>query len=246
MNQAHFLSFNEWRHSDQLSSSVATWDLIQKTAAHAPLTYPAIQKFLPYFKLDFLVNQSDATRSSTLSSSDLSLGPLATIHALHCEIWQAPNTQVTAHGYGFLETSQGYQIHGFFIEDFDFEASAGSGSYTNDYVNISRAFVSEYEYSHYLGHENPTQLKVLRIIGDSMERLLKSGQSCMVRLVNTFEQGGIYVFTYDGVTYIKRLTRCQDHYIASSINTKYDPFTIQEERLIIHAKLILSLEYQAQ
>lgn len=173
--------------------------------------------------------------------------PLLALHTINAQLCETRflNDTTQHNSYGYLVTEQGQQIPGFFIEALDVEASAGPGSYSHDYVSISRAFVSEYEYSQYLGHENPAHLKVLRITGDSMERTLKSGQTCMVRLVNGFEQAGIYVFTYDGVTYIKRLTRCQDHYIASSINTKYEPFTVEEELLIIHAKLILSLEYKA-
>lgn len=133
---------------------------------------------------------------------------------------------------------------GFFLEMLDVEASAGPGTFSNDYIASQQIFISNSEYYRNLYTENPNHLRVLKIRGDSMEPVLHDGQTCIVRLENSFSSPGIYVFTYGEVTFIKRLQKVRDTYVAISENVNYPPFIIEEtENFIIHGKLILGLDY---
>ncbi|MFC6277174.1 S24 family peptidase [Psittacicella hinzii] len=133
---------------------------------------------------------------------------------------------------------------GFFVEMIDIEASAGPGTYTDDYTSSQQVFISNYEYYRNLSNEDPKNLRVLKIRGDSMMPVLHDGQTCIVRLETTFTSSGIYVFTYRDVTYIKRLQRSGDTLVAISENSKYPPFIIESsENFAIHGKLVLGLDY---
>ncbi|RIY32372.1 hypothetical protein CKF54_04970 [Psittacicella hinzii] len=133
---------------------------------------------------------------------------------------------------------------GFFIEMLEVEASAGPGTYNEGYAASQQVFISNSEYYRNLYTENPANLRVLKIRGDSMEPLLHDGQTCIVRLENSFTSSGIYVFTYGDVTFIKRLQKSRDSYIAISENIKYPPFIIEESNnFTIHGKLVLGLDY---
>lgn len=133
---------------------------------------------------------------------------------------------------------------GFFVEMLDIEASAGPGTYTDDYTASQKVFISNYEYYRNLSTEDPSRLRVLKIRGDSMEPILHDGQTCIVRLENTFTSSGIYVFSYGDTIYIKRLQRTAETIIAISENPKYQPFLIDStEPFTIHGKLVLGLDY---
>ncbi|RIY31976.1 S24 family peptidase [Psittacicella gerlachiana] len=136
------------------------------------------------------------------------------------------------------------EIPGFFVEMLDVEASAGPGTYNEGYVPTQQVFISNSEYYRNLYTENPNNLRVLKIRGDSMEPILHDGQTCIVRLENNFTSSGIYVFTYGDVTFIKRLQKTRDSFVAISENIKYPPFIIEDsQNFIIHGKLILGLDY---
>lgn len=135
---------------------------------------------------------------------------------------------------------------GIFLDSLDVSASAGPGAYSqgSEFTAYEKVFIAEADFKRYLANETPSRLKVIKIVGDSMQPRLMNGQSCVVRLTNEFDQTGIYVFTYNDVLYVKRLLKTQNSLLAISDNPTYPPFTITGDRdFMIHGKVILSLLY---
>lgn len=94
------------------------------------------------------------------------------------------------------------------IDVLNVQASAGSGSASDliEIVNQLR-YVPEQFYEVYRG-VNPDSVQVINVKGDSMFPTFAHGDLIFVDTsVQNFDGDGVYVFTFDNYTYIKRLQK---------------------------------------
>lgn len=116
------------------------------------------------------------------------------------------------------------------IDVLNVEASAGNGA-VGDLIEIVNQlrYVPEQFYAHFRGM-NPETIRVINIRGDSMHPTFNSGDMIFVD-VNThyFDGDGVYVFTYKGNLFVKRLQNIGDHILVISDNPTYKEWTISEE-----------------
>lgn len=122
-------------------------------------------------------------------------------------------------------------------------ASAGNGSIVWDEHDIDHlAFQSSFIRQEL--RANPKNLRLVRISGDSMERLLYSGDMVMVDTsINTLQAEGMYVFRIDDSISVKWLNAMPGGAIrvASENATKYPPYEISREQADLHHFQIVGL-----
>lgn len=127
------------------------------------------------------------------------------------------------------------------IDVLNIEASAGFGS-NNDLVEVVNQlrYVPEQYYSLFRNMP-PEHIRIINLSGDSMRPTFETGDLLFVDIsVNMFEGDGVYVFTYKGHLYVKRLQNIGDKVLVISDNKLYEKWEITEEnqdQLFIHAKV---------
>lgn len=139
------------------------------------------------------------------------------------------------------------------LDLYDVAASCGGGHINPDFpellysLEIPRPALKEL-----LGTDNLHGVKLISPDGDSMEPTVPQKSITLIKTdVNEFQTGGIYLFTFDGYTYIKRLSRGKGGAIhATSDNRHYAPsdFLITPEeadKFHIHGKFwkVLPLDF---
>lgn len=127
------------------------------------------------------------------------------------------------------------------LDIIDVEVSAGPGTYMGDYPAVGKVFIdaNEYRKNPYLSQHTPATLRIVTVVGDSMEPTLQSRQQCVVALSNVFVKPDIYVFTYQNVIFIKQLQVIDGRLIAISHNPKYKPFEIVDtSQFIVHGRVL--------
>lgn len=127
------------------------------------------------------------------------------------------------------------------IDVLDVKASAGNGS-TGDLVEVvSKLHYVPEQFHLYFNGIDPEYLRVINIKGDSMSPTFTSGDMIFVDIgVTYFDGDGVYVFTYNGHLYVKRLQMAGDRLIVISDNTTYKEWGITEhnfEQLYIQGKV---------
>ncbi|MDY2947067.1 MAG: S24 family peptidase [Mannheimia varigena] len=137
---------------------------------------------------------------------------------------------------------QEQDINDFVIIDvLDVSASAGFGSSSElvEVVNQMR-YVPEQFYSLFRNMA-PQYIRIINLSGDSMYPTFSSGDMLFVDIsVNEFTGDGVYVFTYKGHLYVKRLQNTGDQLLVISDNKLYEKWSIKEEnqdQLFIHARV---------
>lgn len=137
---------------------------------------------------------------------------------------------------------QEQDINDFVIIDvLDVSASAGFGLSTElvEVVNQMR-YVPEQFYSLFRNMA-PQYIRIINLSGDSMHPTFSSGDMLFVDIsVNEFAGDGVYVFTYKGHLYVKRLQNTGDQLLVISDNKLYEKWSITEEnqdQLFIHARV---------
>ncbi|AGI32291.2 TPA: helix-turn-helix transcriptional regulator [Mannheimia haemolytica] len=127
------------------------------------------------------------------------------------------------------------------IDVLDVSASAGFGSSSElvEVVNQMR-YVPEQFYSLFRNMA-PRYIRIINLSGDSMYPTFSSGDMLFVDIsVNEFTGDGVYVFTYKGHLYVKRLQNTGDQILVISDNKLYEKWSITEEnqdQLFIHARV---------
>lgn len=116
------------------------------------------------------------------------------------------------------------------IDVLDVEASAGNGS-TGDLVEVvSKLYYVPEQFHLYFRGMNPDSIRVINIRGDSMTPTFASGDMIFVDIgISCFDGDGVYVFTYKGHLYVKRLQMAGDRLIVISDNPTYKEWSISEE-----------------
>ena len=109
--------------------------------------------------------------------------------------------------YRIVEVSEPQNPNTVRIDILDVEASAGNGAYLSPTEQglLSQEFDLTF-FRQQFGRADAKHLKLITVKGDSMAPILESGDLLYVDISeNYFAADGLYVFTFDGQTFIKRL-----------------------------------------
>ena len=146
--------------------------------------------------------------------------------------------------YRIVEVSEPQNPNTVRIDILDVEASAGNGAYLSPTEQglLSQEFdltVCRQQF----GRADAKHLKLITVKGDSMAPTLESGDLLYVDISeNYFAADGLYVFTFDGQTFIKRLQKVGKEMLVISDNPTYKEWTFtQDDDVFIHGRVIFSM-----
>lgn len=139
------------------------------------------------------------------------------------------------------------------LDLYDVSASCGSGHLNVDYPELLHSLeIPNSALKDLLGTDNLHGVKLMSPDGDSMEPTIPPKSITLIKTdVAEFESSGVYLFTFQGYTYIKRLARGKAGVIhVTSDNPIYSKsdFVIEPEEfddLFIHGKFwkVLPLDF---
>ncbi|WP_241616806.1 XRE family transcriptional regulator [Rosenbergiella epipactidis] len=135
------------------------------------------------------------------------------------------------------------------VEVLNVSASAGHGVQHSEFLNVIRAidYDPEQAYSMF-GRIPPNMVKLITVRGDSMQGTIDPGDLIFVdQRIQFFDGDGIYVFSFAGDIYVKRLQKVKKEILVISDNTKYKDWSIDESegsQLLIAGKVMLSQSQQ--
>lgn len=139
------------------------------------------------------------------------------------------------------------------LDLYDVAASCGSGHLNADYPELLHSLeIPKAALKELLGTDNLHGVKLMSPDGDSMEPTIPPKSITLIKTdVADFESSGVYLFTFQGYTYIKRLARGKAGVIhVTSDNPIYSKsdFVIEPEEfddLFIHGKFwkVLPLDF---
>lgn len=154
-------------------------------------------------------------------------------------------------GEGSPEDSDGQETAR--LDLFDVAASCGSGHLNADYPELLHSLeIPKSALKELLGTDNLHGVKLMSPDGDSMEPTIPPKSITLIKTdIVEFESSGVYLFTFQGYTYIKRLARGKAGVIhVTSDNPIYgkSDFVIEPEEfddLFIHGKFwkVLPLDF---
>ncbi len=128
------------------------------------------------------------------------------------------------------------------IPQYDVRASMGHGQVPADYVEFVRNVVVNGLQLEKLGLEytSPANLSIITGWGQSMAGTIDDKDPVIVdRGVTEFNGDGVYVLTWDGMLYIKRLQKADaDHFDMISDNEKHKDRVVGVDDVTIHARVL--------
>ena len=146
--------------------------------------------------------------------------------------------------YRIVEVSEPQNPNTVRIDILDVEASAGNGAYLSPTEQglLSQEFDLTF-FRQQFGRADAKHLKLITVKGDSMAPTLESGDLLYVDISeNYFAADGLYVFTFDGQTFIKRLQKVGKEMLVISYNPTYKEWTFtQDDDVFIHGRVIFSM-----
>jgi len=129
------------------------------------------------------------------------------------------------------------------IAHYDIRGAMGGGEVTHDYPEMLQDVRVSPSQLRSMGVEfaEHYHLKMITGWGQSMSPTIKHGDPLLVNInIREFVGDGIYLFSYQGFEYIKRLQKKgKDHYKMLSDNTLHPPEDIWAEETYIQAKVLL-------
>ena len=133
-----------------------------------------------------------------------------------------------------------YNVNKISVPLYDVVASAGFGSLVEYEPSVEVELGDTLKIA--LGINYPSKSKMLHIQGDSMIPTLQSNSLVAIEEIERFGDDGIYVFTWDGDLFIKRLQRTKDGIKVISDNPIYEPWQIsstemRDDSFIIHGRV---------
>ena len=131
------------------------------------------------------------------------------------------------------------------VEILDIEASAGNGTFLTrtEQGLLAQEFDLDF-FRRQFGRTDAKNLKIIAVKGDSMAPTLESGDLLYVDVSeNYFSADGLYVFTFDEHTFVKRLQkRGREMWAMSDNKEKYEPWQIHtDDPVYIHGRVVFSL-----
>ena len=146
--------------------------------------------------------------------------------------------------YRIVEVSEPQKPNTVRIDILDVEASAGNGAYLSPTEQglLSQEFDLTF-FRQQFGRADAKHLKLITVKGDSMAPTLESGDLLYVDISeNYFAADGLYVFTFDGQTFIKRLQKVGKEMFVISDNPTYKEWTFtQDDDVFIHGRVVFSM-----
>ena len=146
--------------------------------------------------------------------------------------------------YRIVEVSEPQNPNTVRIDILDVEVSAGNGAYLSPTEQglLSQEFDLTF-FRQQFGRADAKHLKLITVKGDSMAPTLESGDLLYVDISeNYFAADGLYVFTFDGQTFIKRLQKVGKEMLVISDNPTYKEWTFtQDDDVFIHGRVIFSM-----
>lgn len=146
--------------------------------------------------------------------------------------------------YRIVEVSEPQKPNTVRIDILDVEASAGNGAYLSPTEQglLSQEFDLTF-FRQQFGRADAKHLKLITVKGDSMAPTLESGDLLYVDISeNYFAADGLYVFTFDGQTFIKRLQKVGKEMLVISDNPTYKEWTFtQDDDVFIHGRVVFSM-----
>lgn len=146
--------------------------------------------------------------------------------------------------YRIVEVSESQNPNTVRIDILDVEASAGNGAYLSPTEQglLSQEFDLTF-FRQQFGRADAKHLKLITVKGDSMAPTLESGDLLYVDISeNYFAADGLYVFTFDGQTFIKRLQKVGKEMLVISDNPTYKEWTFtQDDDVFIHGRVVFSM-----
>lgn len=146
--------------------------------------------------------------------------------------------------YRIVEVSEPQNPNTVRIDILDVEASAGNGAYLSPTEQglLSQEFDLTF-FRQQFGRADAKYLKLITVKGDSMAPTLESGDLLYVDISeNYFAADGLYVFTFDGQTFIKRLQKVGKEMLVISDNPTYKEWTFtQDDDVFIHGRIVFSM-----
>lgn len=135
------------------------------------------------------------------------------------------------------------------VDVLEVSASAGNGSPSRDLVEVIRSIEYEPEQAKLIFGSIPQEkVKLINVRGDSMQGTIEPGDLIFVdQRVTYFDGDGIYVFDFNGDTFVKRLQKVKNDLLVISDNTKYREWTItpeEAEMLHVSGRVMLSQTQQ--
>lgn len=129
------------------------------------------------------------------------------------------------------------------IPQYDIRAAMGAGQVPPDYIELVRHVVVDKAHLDLFGvtYSAPENLAMVTGWGQSMAPTINHGEPVIVdRGVSHFVGDGVYVFTWDGLLYLKRLQKEPGGKIkVISDNRAHDPFHIPALDVNIHARVVM-------
>lgn len=146
--------------------------------------------------------------------------------------------------YRIVEVSEPQNPNTVRVDILDVEASAGNGAYLSPTEQglLSQEFNLTF-FRQQFGRADAKYLKLITVKGDSMAPTLESGDLLYVDISeNYFAADGLYVFTFDGQTFVKRLQKVGKEMLVISDNPTYKEWTFtQDDDVFIHGRVIFSM-----
>ncbi|HDL7425403.1 TPA: helix-turn-helix transcriptional regulator [Yersinia enterocolitica] len=178
--------------------------------------------------------------------SDASLKRIAeALNVTVSDLFSNDETNDTVNTYSVSAFQSGGRDNVYRVELLDFSASAGNGGQSRDVIEIIKSIEYDPEHAKVMfGNRPSTVVKLINVRGDSMSGTMESGDAIYVDIsVNYFDGDGIYVFDFNGDTYVKRLQKIKNLLYVISDNPHYKEWHITPEEVDmfhVSGKVILS------
>lgn len=166
--------------------------------------------------------------------SDASLKKIAdALNVDISELFSSKDIDATVDSYSINSLVKARREDVYRVEVLDVSASAGGGAASKDVVEVIRSIEYEPEQAKLIFGSIPQEMvKLINVRGDSMQGTIEPGDLIFVdQRVRHFDGDGIYIFDFNGDTYVKRLQKVKSELIVISDNPKYREWSITEEEL---------------
>lgn len=129
------------------------------------------------------------------------------------------------------------------IAHYDIRGAMGGGQVPADYAEMLRDVKVSQEQLRKLGvtYDDPNHLKMVYGWGHSMAPTIKHADPMIVNInIREFDGDGIFIFTWQGHLYVKRLqVQDSEHFEMISDNKQHKDRIIRMDETYIHAKVLL-------
>lgn len=129
------------------------------------------------------------------------------------------------------------------ITQYDLRAAMGGGQVPADYIDALREITIHRSFFEAAGvsYSSAAKLAVVTGWGQSMEPTINTGDPVFIDCgITSFISDGVYLFTWDNLVYIKRVQKVSKTELKIiSDNRNHDPFVVNAEDVVFHARAIL-------